>query len=44
VELELSPEQTDAVTSVIEALVLPPPQQADPWWQSGLDEALSDET
>jgi hypothetical protein len=43
-DLELSPEQADAVASAIEALVLPPPRHADPWWQSGLDEALSDET
>jgi hypothetical protein len=44
VDLELSPAQPDAVAAAIEALVTPPSQHADPWWQAGLDEALSDET
>jgi hypothetical protein len=44
VDLELSPAQPDAVASAIGALVAPPPDQVDPWWQAGLDDALSDET
>jgi hypothetical protein len=44
VDIELTPEQPDAVESAIEALVEPPPRQADAWWQAGLDDALSDET
>jgi hypothetical protein len=44
VDVELSPEQPDAVASAIEALVVPPRQQADPWWRAGLEESLADET
>jgi hypothetical protein len=44
VDLELSPAQPDAVASAIEALVVSAPQLADPWWQAGLEQALSDET
>jgi hypothetical protein len=44
VELELSPRQPDAVAAAIEALVVPPPPDPDPWWSAGLDEALADET
>ena len=43
-DIELSPTQPHAVASAIEALVEPPARQADPWWQAGLDDALSDET
>lgn len=43
-DIELSPAQPDAVASAIEALVNPPQQHVDPWWQAGLDDALTDET
>ena len=43
-DLELSPPQPGAVASAIGALVAPPPKQVNPWWQAGLDDALSDET
>jgi hypothetical protein len=44
VDLELSPAQPEAVATAIEALVVPAPQEADPWWQAGLEQALLDET
>jgi len=40
VDLELSPDQPDAVAAAIEALLTPPPQAPDPWWQAGLEEAV----
>jgi hypothetical protein len=40
VDVELTPEQPPAVLEAIEALVVPPPPEPDPWWQAGLDEAL----
>jgi hypothetical protein len=43
-DLELSPVQPDAVATAIEALVVPAPPEADPWWEAGLEQSLSDET
>jgi hypothetical protein len=44
VDLELSPVQPDAVATAIEALVVSASPEADPWWQAGLEQALTDET
>jgi hypothetical protein len=39
-DLDLSPDQPDAVAAAIEQLVAQPPPVPDPWWQAGLEEAL----
>jgi hypothetical protein len=38
--IDATPEQPDDVVRVIEALVVPSPRAADPWWQAGVEEAL----
>ena len=43
-DLELSPEQPDAVVDAIETLFDPSRPEPDPWWRAGLDEALTNET
>jgi hypothetical protein len=43
-DLELSPEQPDAVADAIETLVVATRPEPDPWWRAGLDEALTNET
>jgi hypothetical protein len=41
VDLELTPEQPEAVADAIELLVGPPPAtEPDPWWRAGLEESL----
>jgi hypothetical protein len=40
VELELSPEQPEAVVRAVAGLIEPAPPGPDPWWQAGIDEAL----
>jgi hypothetical protein len=39
-DVEVTPEQPPSVVDAIEALVLPPPAEPDPWWQAGLMESL----
>jgi hypothetical protein len=39
-DLELRPEQPEAVADVVAALMRPPGDAADPWWQAGIDEIL----
>jgi hypothetical protein len=39
-DVELTPEQPPAVVEAIEALVVPPAPEPDPWWRAGLEEAL----
>lgn len=39
-ELELAPEQPQAVVDALTALVELTSEDADPWWQAGLDETL----
>jgi hypothetical protein len=39
-DVEVMPEQPPSVVEAIEALVLPPPAEPDPWWQAGLMESL----
>jgi hypothetical protein len=39
-DLELRPEQPEAVADAVAALIEPPEPAADPWWQAGLDEIL----
>jgi hypothetical protein len=40
-DLELRPEQPEAVVDAVAALIQPPAPTADPWWQAGLDEILN---
>jgi hypothetical protein len=40
-ELELDPQQSDAVQAAVRELMAPPAGDADPWWQAGMEEALS---
>jgi hypothetical protein len=39
-DLELRPEQPEAVADILGALLQPPEPAADPWWQAGIDEIL----
>ena len=39
VELDLDPEQPEAVVSAVEELLQSEPEP-DPWWQAGIDDAL----
>jgi hypothetical protein len=40
VDVELTPEQPAPIADAIEALLVPPPAEADPWWLAGLQESL----
>jgi hypothetical protein len=39
-DLELHPEQPEAVADAVAALIQPWESSVDPWWQAGLDEIL----
>jgi hypothetical protein len=40
VDVVVTPEQPPAVVEAIEAILVPPAPEPDPWWQAGLDQAL----
>jgi hypothetical protein len=40
IDLELHPEQPDAVADAVAALIQPREPEPDPWWQAGIDEIL----
>jgi hypothetical protein len=40
-ELELTPQQPPAVVEAVAALLVELPGR-DPWWQAGIDEAISE--
>jgi hypothetical protein len=44
VELELTPEQPAEIAATIRDLVTAPAPAPDPWWQAGVEDALSGET
>jgi hypothetical protein len=44
VELELTPEQPAEIAATIRDLVTTPAPAPDPWWQAGVEDALSSET
>jgi len=39
-DVEISPDQPDAVTAAIAVALAGPAPTPDPWWQAGLDESL----
>jgi hypothetical protein len=42
-DVELEPEQPDAVAAAVELLLVSGPAEPDPWWQAGLNEILQDD-
>jgi hypothetical protein len=40
VDVELVPEQPEAVVAAVTTALAAAPPSPDPWWQAGIDEAL----
>jgi hypothetical protein len=42
-DVELTPDQPAAVVQAVELLLDAGPPEPDPWWQAGIEEALSED-